>query len=100
MVDNKKVGKWLEYWQNQQLKRITTYNKKGQKVGESKEYYNNGQLKNSGNYGIKEVIVKYKCFDAETFAEKECEDKKELEIKVGKWNYFNINGEINTARNK
>jgi len=53
----KKIGIWIEYYENSQIKSIGTYginknwaNSSGNKEGEWKEYHENGQLKRIGNY--------------------------------------------------
>ncbi len=88
------VGTQTEYWENGDIKSITNYNSKGQKFGIYEEYYENGKLKQLGEYYVKEVVRKEKCYDAETFKAFECEKIEEIESKSADWKYYDISGNI------
>lgn len=70
-VDGVGQGKWINYYENGNYKEIGYYNN-NLVEGPIKKYYENGILKAEGNY-------------------------KDWRIKIGKWNYFDKNGDLEST---
>lgn len=70
-VDGLGQGKWINYYENGNYKEIGYYNN-NRVEGPIKKYYNNGILKAEGNY-------------------------KNWRIKIGKWKYFDKNGNLEST---
>ncbi len=87
-----KRGKWIEFWENSERKRIAYYNKNGQLSGKFKEYYKNGRLKSSGKYKVLTTIEEQRCYDPNTYQEYNCDIEVDVETRVGKWKYFDESG--------
>jgi len=92
MKNNEKIGQWIDYWNNSNVKMTANFFEKERRKGDFKEFYQNGQLKTSGEYGEKKIIEKHICFNPETFTEYDCSMEKLIEIKIGKWKHFDESG--------
>jgi len=66
-------GTWINYYENGHLKEVGTYDQ-NKVEGPIKKYHPNGQLAASGTY-------------------------REWRVRVGKWNYFDINGQFLKTEN-
>ncbi|MGB5317232.1 MAG: hypothetical protein WBN56_14625 [Robiginitalea sp.] len=64
-------GKWINYYENGNYKEIGTY-KQNLVEGPIKKYYENGSLKAEGNY-------------------------KDWRIRIGQWNYYDQNGNLEST---
>lgn len=98
----KKIGIWIEYFENNQIKSIGAYginknwlNDNGNKEGEWKEYYENGQLKRIGTYhNTTEPVGKWVEYYDNGNLKSIGSYRNGWYNKNGKWEYFYRNGNI------
>jgi len=94
MEKSGKVGQWVEYWSNSNVKVEVNYLEDGRRQGTYTEYHQNGQLKVSGQFGEQLVIEKHTCFNPETFTEYDCSAEVLIEVKVGEWTAYDQSGKL------
>jgi len=98
----KKIGIWIEYFENSHIKSIGTYgtnknwlNNNGNKEGEWKDYYENGQLKRIGTYhnSTEPIGIWLEYYDNGNL-KSVGSYRNGWYTKNGKWEYFYENGNI------
>ena len=89
----KRVGEWVEYWENGQLKVKGTFKDGKPKDGPWESYHKNGQLREKGNIkdGKQDGLWEWYFEDGQIDHKRNFKDGKP----DGLWEYFNKDGSLN-----